>query len=59
MEIIESLIRGKYADQSLCEDGIFIDSVIVAVIDGRVSTPSIILFIDVAGEDGYLMTGHM
>ena len=34
LRIIESFIRGKYADQSLCEDGIFIGSKIVAVIDG-------------------------
>lgn len=37
MRIIESFIRGKYVDQSLCEDGIFIGSSIVAVIDGATS----------------------
>lgn len=37
LRIIESFIRGKYADQSLCEDGIFIGSRIVSVIDGATS----------------------
>lgn len=37
MRIIESYMRGKYADQSLCEDGVFIGSRIVAVIDGATS----------------------
>ena len=37
MRVIESFIRGKYSDQSLCEDGIFIGSKIVAVIDGVTS----------------------
>ena len=37
MRVIESLIRGKNDDQSLCEDGIFIGSKIVAVIDGATS----------------------
>ena len=37
MRIIESFIRGKYVDQSLYEDGIFIGSSIVAVIDGATS----------------------
>ena len=37
MRVIESFIRGKYSDQALCEDGIFIGSKIVAVIDGVTS----------------------
>ena len=37
MRVIESFIRGKYADQSLCEDGIVIGTGIVAVIDGVTS----------------------
>ena len=34
MKIIESFIRDKYPDQSLCEDGIFIGTRIAAVVDG-------------------------
>ena len=37
MRVIESFIRGKYADQSLCEDGIVIGTGIAAVIDGVTS----------------------
>ena len=37
MKIIESMLRGKYRDQLLCEDGIFIGNKIVAVIDGVTS----------------------
>ena len=37
MRVIESFIRGKYADQSLCEDGIVIGNGIAAVIDGVTS----------------------
>ena len=37
MRIIESMLRGKYRDQLLCEDGIFIGNKIVAVIDGVTS----------------------
>lgn len=37
MRVIESFIRGKYADQSLCEDGIVIGAGIIAVIDGVTS----------------------
>ena len=37
MRIIESMLRGKYRDQHLYEDGIFIGNNIVAVIDGVTS----------------------
>lgn len=37
MRVIESMLRGKYRDQLLCEDGIFIGNKIVAVIDGVTS----------------------
>ena len=37
MRIIESMLRGKYRDQLLCEDGIFIGNKIFAVIDGVTS----------------------
>ena len=37
MRVIESMLRGKYRDQLLCEDGIFIGDKIVAVIDGVTS----------------------
>jgi len=37
MKIIESMLRGKYRDQLLCEDGIFIGNKLVAVIDGVTS----------------------
>lgn len=41
MKIIESFIRGKNPDQSLCEDGIFIGAKIAAVIDGVTSKGSL------------------
>ena len=37
MRVIESMLRGKYRDQRLCEDGIYIGNKIVAVIDGVTS----------------------
>ena len=37
MRVIESFIRGKHADQSLCEDGIVIGAGIAAVVDGVTS----------------------
>ena len=37
MTIIESLIKGKRPDQSLCEDGLFIGNQLIAVIDGVTS----------------------
>ena len=37
MKAIESFIRGKYSDQSLCEDGIVVGAKIAAVIDGVTS----------------------
>ena len=41
MKIIESMLRGKYRDQLLCEDGIYIGNKIVAVIDGVTSHGSL------------------
>ena len=37
MRVVESFVRGKRPDQSLCEDGIFIGRKLVAVIDGVTS----------------------
>ena len=37
MRVIETMLRGKYRDQLLCEDGIFIGNKIVAMIDGVTS----------------------
>lgn len=37
MRILESFIRGKNPEQSLCEDGIFIGAKIAAIIDGVTS----------------------
>lgn len=37
MKVIESFLRGKRPDQSLCEDGLFIGSQIIAVVDGVTS----------------------
>lgn len=37
METIESFIKCKYIDQSLCEDGIYTDDYLAAVIDGATS----------------------
>ncbi len=37
MRVIESTLRGKYRDQHLCEDGIFIENKIVTMIDGVTS----------------------
>ena len=37
MKVIESMLRGKYRDQLLCEDGNFIGNKLVAVIDGVTS----------------------
>ena len=37
MRVIESMIRAKYHDQQLCEDGIFIGDKIAAVVDGVTS----------------------
>lgn len=40
METIETFIKCKYIDQSLCEDGIFINDHLAAVIDGATSDRS-------------------